>query len=124
MKTIRIGLPALAIGITGLLILIVWVPTGLPGTGKGFALRTIETTNGWGYEISLHGRVIIYQESIPGQAGNAGFKCTEAAEKAGELVLRKLEKNRLPALSEEEIRKVCNLDEMVVRRKKCDSIRY
>lgn len=52
--------------------------------------------NTYGYDIYLHGRVLIHQTTIPGIPGNKGFRRKKDAEKVAGLVLRKLQQHILP----------------------------
>lgn len=49
-----------------------------------------------GYEVLVNGRVLIAQPSIPGKAGNEGFRTPEQAQRVAELVAGKLRANQMP----------------------------
>lgn len=57
----------------------------------------------WGYEIAIDKTPFIRQTSIPGQPGNKGFPKVKQATAAAELVIKKLETNESPSISEEEL---------------------
>jgi hypothetical protein len=59
--------------------------------------------NGWGYDILLHKKVFIHQEAMPALALDKGFDTEMQAIDAAKLVILKLEKREVPALSQREI---------------------
>ena len=52
--------------------------------------------NTFGYEILINGKAFIRQKNIPGLAGLTGFKRKEDAEKAAQLVLKKISAGIMP----------------------------
>ena len=50
----------------------------------------------WGYDIYRNNKILIHQLSIPGVAGNEGFKRKIDAEKVAKLVIEKLKKGEMP----------------------------
>ncbi|NBP68213.1 MAG: DUF4907 domain-containing protein [Cytophagia bacterium] len=70
-----------------------------------FEIKTFaQSTGGYGYEIFMNGSKIIYQPTIPGLPGNAGFATAEKAQKTGELVVYKIRNGQLPpSVSPEEL---------------------
>lgn len=58
----------------------------------------IISSNGdtYGYEILINGKAFIRQKNIPGLTGLTGFKRKEDAEKAAQLVLKKLNAGIMP----------------------------
>ena len=50
----------------------------------------------FGYDIFMEGRRFIHQTSIPGVAGNKGFRRKQDAEKVAALVADKLNRNIMP----------------------------
>jgi len=52
--------------------------------------------NTFGYDISMEGKMMIHQPSIPGLPGNKGFDTKEQAEKVARLVMGKIEKGEMP----------------------------
>jgi hypothetical protein len=52
--------------------------------------------NTYGYEILINGKAFIRQKNIPGLPGSTGFKQKEDAEKAAQLVLKKLTAGIMP----------------------------
>lgn len=66
-------------------------------------LKTFEGEAGWGYQISIDTIPFIYQETIPGIAGQKGFASQEEAEKCGGLVLEKMKAGRNFSIKQREI---------------------
>jgi hypothetical protein len=52
--------------------------------------------NTYGYEIYLHGRLLIHQTSIPAVPGKRGFVRKKDATKVAALVIQKLQRHILP----------------------------
>ena len=52
--------------------------------------------NTYGYDIYVHGRVLIHQPTIPGLPGNKGFRRKKDAERVAALILQKLQQHILP----------------------------
>ena len=52
--------------------------------------------NTFGYDVYLHGAVLIHQPSRPGLPGNVGFATEEDAMKVAELVIKKIRNNEMP----------------------------
>ena len=50
----------------------------------------------YGYEISLNGRILVHQPSIPCLKGTKGFVRKEEARKVAELVIAKIRKGIMP----------------------------
>jgi hypothetical protein len=73
-----------------------------------FSTVVFSGLNGWGYDILVDDSVFIHQESIPAIGKGKGFPEKEQAEKAANLVLKKLEsKDGLPSLSRFELEEIC-----------------
>lgn len=87
------------------------VYTFTKGTAKKhnrFSTVVFSGFNGWGYDILVDDSVFIHQESIPAIGKGKGFPEKEQAEKAANLVLKKLEnKEGLPTLSRFELEEIC-----------------
>ncbi|MCF0052524.1 DUF4907 domain-containing protein [Dyadobacter chenwenxiniae] len=67
--------------------------------GKGLRRLKVEAfkvDSGWAYRILDKDTPIIEQRSIPGIAGNSGFKDEQSALRTGKLVESKLEKGIFP----------------------------
>jgi hypothetical protein len=50
----------------------------------------------FGYDILLHGRLLVHQPNIPALPGNEGFTTKERARKVAEFVVKKIRKNEMP----------------------------
>ena len=71
-------------------------------------IATFPIQNGdfFGYEILIDGKIIIHQETIPAVDGNQYFQTRKFALKVGNAVKEKIEQNKNPGLSKEEILKL------------------
>lgn len=67
-------------------------------------LKTVQTANGWGYEIYVDKKLYIKQEYIPAINGIHAFKTKEDAMATGKLVLNKLTHGKKPLVTIEELR--------------------
>lgn len=59
--------------------------------------------NGWGYNILSGKQVIIHQETIPGKAGDKGFKEQQQADAIAQLVIEKLKTGQLPTITQKQL---------------------
>ena len=71
--------------------------------GRQLELQTFQSGDGWGYQIRMNGKVLIYQPTIPSIDTVISFPDKESAENIGTLVLNKLAGNRNFSVSREEI---------------------
>ena len=55
-----------------------------------FEISTLQSANGWSYQIRQNGKLLIDQPTIPGRPGTAGFQSQEDAQKVAELVKSKI----------------------------------
>jgi hypothetical protein len=71
---------------------------GVSRTGNSFVLKdsVFLSMNGYGYDITLNGAVIIHQVTIPGIAGTSGFASEEDARKIAHLAILKIMNNQAP----------------------------
>ncbi|TDW95987.1 DUF4907 domain-containing protein [Dinghuibacter silviterrae] len=86
--------------------LVIWYYTGtMPWTRhKGhegevwLECRPFEVTagNGWGYNITQDGKLLIHQDRIPGVPGTRPFLSREDALKVGTLMISKMKKGLFP----------------------------
>lgn len=72
-------------------------------TNSNYQLKVLHTDKGWAYEISKRGKPYIYQDIIPGLAGNNYFADSLMAYKMGRYVTDKLEQNMTPTVSYNEL---------------------
>jgi len=63
----------------------------------------IQTVYGWGYNIIAADKVYIKQEYMPAVAGKRGFQSAADAMLVGNLVVRKITENKIPAISVHEL---------------------
>ncbi|KAA9325990.1 DUF4907 domain-containing protein [Adhaeribacter soli] len=70
-------------------------PEATPAAAFSFQVMPSEGGT-FGYEILKDGRPLIRQTSVPGLAGNKGFKTKDQAEKVAGLVIKKLKNGEMP----------------------------
>lgn len=68
--------------------------------------ETFQTTNGWGYNITVDGKVYIHQEFIPGLPGKQPFKTKEDALRVGRKVIEKLSASQLPTITKDDLKQL------------------
>ena len=70
-----------------------------------FDIQTLQSANGWGYQISQNGKILIDQQSIPGRAGIQGFQTENDARNVANLVCAKLKAKIFPpTVSEDDLK--------------------
>lgn len=67
-----------------------------PSSKSTFEISTLQTANGWSYQIRQNGKLLVDQPTIPGRPGTAGFQSQEDAQKVAELVKAKLQAKVFP----------------------------
>lgn len=65
--------------------------------------KVYEVNTGWGYNIYKKGELYIQQSFVPVKTGREPFVSQKQAGRAADMVIEKLKKGQLPALSKEEI---------------------
>lgn len=76
----------------------------LQNNSADFRLETFKVSNsGWGYRILKDDQSFIAQKYIPAVDGATPFHSEKDAEKTGELMIRKLEKGKMPSVSKAEL---------------------
>lgn len=65
--------------------------------------ETFKTNSGWGYSISYQDKIIIKQSIIPAVNENKSFSTQEDALKTARLVVKKLNQNLSPTVTENEL---------------------
>lgn len=65
--------------------------------------KVFRTGNGWGYDILVNGKLFIHQQNIPSIGGEEGFSKKSEAEKTAALIINKIERHQLPAVTKFEI---------------------
>ena len=94
------------IGLTLLLILIVLL-TALSIRSHRYYVNVFVSEGGWGYDILSNNKTIIHQPFMPVVNGQVTFRDKYSAEKAGRLVMKKLQNNQSPTISREELNSLC-----------------
>jgi hypothetical protein len=52
--------------------------------------------NGFGYDVSVNGKLFVHQPNIPAMAGNRGFPTEQSAQRVASLVIQKIKDNQIP----------------------------
>jgi hypothetical protein len=82
-------------------------PTVNPYIKANIEIKTYKVEVGWGYDISVDGKLVVHQTNIPALPGNGGFKTEADARKVAELAVEKIRKNIMPpSLSVEELNNI------------------
>ena len=61
-----------------------------------YQLQVFSSPTGWGYAVVNNGKTLIYQPTVPGQAGNKGFANEALARRVGERIITKLRQGQFP----------------------------
>ncbi|MEN9743478.1 MAG: hypothetical protein RLZZ65_1283 [Bacteroidota bacterium] len=70
-----------------------------------FEIHTLQSANGWAYQIFENGKLMIDQPCIPGKAGVAGFSTEQDARNVANLVTNKLKAKIFPpTVSEDDLK--------------------
>ncbi len=87
---------------------LVEAPINTAKTDKILTFQVIDAPNKtFGYEITVDGKPLIRQTSIPAVAGIEGFKTAAQAEKVALFLIEKMKKNdALPAVSPDELKQL------------------
>jgi hypothetical protein len=79
-------------------------PKKKPASKSTYEVTTLQSANGWSYQIRQNGKLLVDQPTIPGRPGTAGFQSQEDAQKVAELVKSKLQAKVFPpSISEAEL---------------------
>lgn len=73
-----------------------------------YNIETFEYNEGWGYQISRNGKVIIYQSCIPCIEGEKSFPNKKSAMNTGSLVVAKIKNYENPTVTIEELNTILN----------------
>ena len=69
-----------------------------------YAVETFTTDDGgWGYNVSINKKLVIKQNIIPAVSQRVSFKTEAEAQKTGELVVKKLQNNKMPSIKIQEL---------------------
>ncbi|MDX9725729.1 MAG: DUF4907 domain-containing protein [Bacteroidales bacterium] len=74
--------------------------------GHSYDVELFRNNSGWGYNVLKDGRTFIHQPYIPAIEGEIPFRSKEEAGKTARIVVRKLRKKQIPAVSREEMEKL------------------
>jgi Domain of unknown function (DUF4907) len=77
-----------------------------PGNKPVYSYTTFYEQSGWGYDILIDNKLFIHQDFIPGLTGKKGFNKKEYAEKTAQLVIQKMQQDKLPTLIKSELEKI------------------
>lgn len=70
-----------------------------------YDINAYQTSNGWAYQISQNGKLIIDQPTVPGRPGIQGFKTEIEARNVANLVCNKLKAKIFPpTVSEDDLK--------------------
>jgi hypothetical protein len=69
-------------------------------------VKTCRLSDGWGYQITFHDKVIIDQPFIPAIPGKKAFPTKNTALKAGNMVKERLIRHELPTLTLKDLEKI------------------
>jgi hypothetical protein len=78
----------------------------LTSSAERVKVTTCQVTGGWGYQISINGRVYIDQPFIPLIPGRKAFPDKKSAFRTGKLVKQKLIDHQSPALTRDDFEKL------------------
>lgn len=67
-----------------------------PSSKSTYEISTMQSANGWSYQVRQNGKLLVDQPTIPGRPGTAGFQSQEDAQKVAELVKAKLQAKVFP----------------------------
>ena len=72
---------------------------------SSYAIHAYQTPNGWAYQISQNGKLLIDQPTVPGRAGTQGFRTEIDARNVANLVCNKLKAKIFPpTVSEDDLK--------------------
>jgi len=91
---------------SALLLMILAIAITFIRRGHSYELQLFRNDGGWGYDIRKNDKVYIPQPFIPAIEGETPFRDRESARKTGRLVISKIRKRQIPAVSKEEIEKI------------------
>lgn len=76
---------------------------------KKITAKIFHGPHGWGYDILVNDTLLIHQESIPARPGKTGFPERKQAEQTARLIINKMEREELPAVTTFELEKIIPL---------------
>lgn len=82
-----------------------------------WSLETYSINGGWGYIIYRDGKKMINQDQIPAISGKYAFGSENLAKKTAALVVKKLNDNKLPTITKQELIELGVVDSLLVPQK-------
>jgi Domain of unknown function (DUF4907) len=73
---------------------------------KDVSYKIFKKDSGWGYDISVNGKLFIHQENIPSLAGKRSFTEESHAENTAMLIINKIKRGQLPVVTKFEIQQI------------------
>lgn len=95
-----------ALIILALFAVIIAVSFAVARRGQFYEVSLFKSGDGWGYDILRKEKVYIHQPFMPAVEGEEPFRDKKSARLTGRLVVKKIRKNQLPAVSKEEIKSI------------------
>lgn len=92
--------------IFALFAVIIAVSFAVARRGQFYEVALFRSGDGWGYDILRKEKVYIHQPFMPAVEGETPFRDKKSARKTGRLVVKKIRRHQLPAVSEEEIKSI------------------
>ncbi|SHM10779.1 protein of unknown function [Chitinophaga jiangningensis] len=77
-----------------------------PADMLAVVVEPFQIRQGWGYKVNVDGKTFIYQNVVPGIAGNHVFRSKEDALRVGQLMVAKLTSHQIPAVTAAEIQQL------------------
>ena len=95
----------LLVGVSGCLIVgLIFIQSTTKENKISYA--TFQTQSGWGYNIMAENKIVIHQENIPSLAVDKSFSTQQQANKAAEIVSKKLASGKIPSLTVQEVKSI------------------
>lgn len=73
---------------------------------KRAELEVFETADGWGYQIRVDSKVLIYQPTIPALSSNRSFPNEDSARETGLFVMKKVKAGKEFSVTEDEVNRI------------------
>ncbi|MBJ2172711.1 DUF4907 domain-containing protein [Aureibaculum sp. A20] len=90
--------------LTTLIVFIVKKNNNFDASSKLYSIETFKVDQGWGYNILQQDKLFIKQNYIPAVKGNHPFFTKNDAYKTAKLVIKRLDKNKLPTITIEDLK--------------------
>lgn len=73
---------------------------------KTIRAKIFQVPDGWGYDILINDTLLFHQEFIPLLPGKKGFPEKEQAEQMAQLIINKIKKGQMPAVTTFELEQI------------------